>query len=162
MRLFIMPAAAATALLIAGCDVSSPEGTSMSIDAGNGVASVNGGTGEVTLDTPLVKGSFKLPKIQFTADNFDINGVHLYPGTKIGAMNVDAGGGEGDGIVRMQFESPAAVATVREWLRREFEKVGTEVEVKGDSLSGNTDNGAFRIDLKPDGERATGTVTIGA
>lgn len=153
---------AVTGLLLAGCDVSSDKGTSVSIDAGNGVAAVNGGTGEVTLDTPLLKGSFKLPKIQFTADSFDINGVHLYPGTKIGAMNVNAGDGEGDGLVRMQFESPAAVATVRDWLRSEFEKVGTQVKVDGNSLSGDSEGKTFRIDLKPNGDRAAGTVTIGA
>ncbi len=160
MRILMIAAAAMT---LTACDVSGGnEGTSVSIDAGNGAASVNGGTGEVTLDTPLVKGSFKLPKIQFTADNFDINGVHLYPGTRIGAMNVDAGRGEGDGLVRVQFDSPAAVATVRDWLRREFEKAGTQVTVAGDSLTGDTEGKTFRIDLRPQGDRAAGTVTIGA
>lgn len=158
---YLVPLAGAV-LLLAACDRTDDKATSISIDAGNGVASLDGSTGEVTLDTPLAKGSFKLPKIQFTADNFDINGVHLYPGTKIAAMNVDAGTGADDGIVRLRFESPAAVAMVRDWLRGEFEKAGTQIEVKGDSLTGTTDGEPFRIDLRPAGERAAGTVTIGS
>lgn len=150
----------AVALALAGCGRAEDEGTSMSIDTGNGSAAVSGGTGEVSLDTPLLKGKIKLPKLELTADNFDINGVHLYPGTRIGAMNVNATG-EGDGIVSLSFDSPAPVARVRDWLRGEFEKAGTKVEVEGDSLRGETEDKRFRIDLKPAGQRATGKVTIG-
>lgn len=156
----LIPSLALAALLLAGCGRSDEEGTSMSIDAGNGTARVNGGTGEVTLDTPLIKGSIKLPKFDLTADNFEIGGVHLFPGTKIGAMNVNATG-EGEEIVRVAFDSPASLATVREWLRGEFAKAGTRVEVQGDTLRGTTEDKNFRIDLKPAGDRATGTVTIG-
>ncbi len=150
----------ALALATSACSKSNDEGTSISIDAGNGSAAVDGGTGEVTLDTPLIKGKIKLPKLQLTADDFDINGVHLYPGSTLGAMNVNATGKD-DGIVSLTFDSPAPVATVRDWLRGEFEKAGTKVEVEGDSLRGMTEDKAFRIDLQPAGERATGKVTIG-
>jgi len=160
MRSLVVPAAL-LALSLTACDRGNDQGTTVSIDAGNGAASVNGATGEVKLDTPLLKGSIKLPRMQFTGDNFDINGVHLYPGTKIGSMNVNAGGQEGDGVVRMSFESPAAVATVRDWLRDEFAKAGTTVKVSGNTLSGDTDGEPFRIDLQPAGNRAQGTVTIG-
>lgn len=156
----ILPLAAAAALTLAGCSKSNDQGTSISIDTGNGSASVDGRTGEVSLDTPLLKGKIKLPKMDLTADNFDINGVHLFPGTKLGAMNVNATG-EGDGVVSVSFDSPAPVAKVRDWLRGEFEKAGTKVEVQGDSLMGTTEDKKFRIDLQPAGERAMGKVTIG-
>lgn len=158
MRTMIFSLGAALAL--AGCGSPDGNGTSVSIDAGNGAARVDGATGAVTLDTPLVKGSLKLPTFALTADNFEIGGVHLFPGTKIGSMNVN-GTGEGDGRVRMTFDSPASVATVREWLRTEFDKAGTRVEIKGDTLQGMAEDKKFRIDLAPAGERATGTVTIG-
>lgn len=156
MRALMMTLAAVS---LAACDRSADEGTSVSIDAGNGAATVNGATGDVTVDTPVMKGSFKLPKIQFTADNFDINGVHLYPGSKIGAMNVNAD--SGGGRVRVQFESPASVATVRDWLRAEFKKAGMRVDVAGDSVSGTSDGEPFRIDLQPKRDVAAGVVTIG-
>lgn len=160
MRSLLLPVALC-AFGLAACDRQDGQGTTVSIDAGNGAASINGATGEVKLDTPLLKGSIKLPRMQFTGDNFEINGVHLYPGTKIGAMNVNAGGNEGDGVVRMSFESPAAVDTVRDWLAGEFAKAGTTVKVSGNTLSGDTDGKPFRIDLQPAGDRAAGTVTIG-
>jgi hypothetical protein len=159
MRFYIVPALAIAATLGA-CGQRDGEGTTVSIDAGNGAARVDGSTGEVTLDTPLINGSIKLPKLDLTADNFEIGGVHLFPGTRIGAMNVNAKGDE-DGVVRLSFDSPAKLETVRDWLRSEFEKAGTKVEVQGDTLSGTTDGERFRIDLKPAGDRATGTVTIG-
>jgi hypothetical protein len=158
IRTMIFPLVAALALT--GCDSPDGNGTSVSIDAGNGAARVDGATGEVTLDTPLIKGSLKLPTFALTADNFEIGGVHLFPGTKIGLMHVN-GTGEGDGMVRVAFDSPASVATVRDWLRSEFEKAGTRVEIKEDTLQGTAEDKKFRIDLAPAGERATGTVTIG-
>lgn len=147
------------AISLAACGRSGDEGTSVSIDAGNGSAAVDGATGEVTVDTPMMKGSFKLPKIQFTADNFEINGVHLYPGTKIGAMDVNAD--DGGGRVRVKFASPAPVATVRDWLSTEFEKAGMRVDATGNSVSGTSDGKPFRIDLRPQGNQAAGEVTIG-
>ena len=154
-------ASVAAAMLLIGCDVGDKGGTSVSIDAGNGVATADGGTGEVTLDTPLIKGSFQLPTVQFTAENFDINGVHLYPGTKINAVNVNADGGAGEGLVRLRFESPASVDVVRDWLRAEFAKAGTSVSVNGNTLIGTTEDERFRIDLRPAGQQAAGSVTIG-
>ncbi|WBH17499.1 hypothetical protein [Sphingomonas radiodurans] len=159
MRSMVFPLVAAL-LALTGCGSTDGDGTSVSIDAGNGAARVDGGTGEVTLDTPLIKGSLKLPKFNLTADNFEIGGVHLFPGTKINTMNVNARG-EGEGVVRVAFDSPATAATVRDWLRGEFEKQGTKVEVQGDTLRGTSDGENFLIDLKPAGERAKGTVTIG-
>lgn len=159
MRSMILPLAVAT-LMLAGCGRPDDAGTSVSIDAGNGAARVNGSAGEVTLDTPLIKGTIKMPRFDLTADNFDIGGVHLFPGSKIGAMNVNASG-EGDGVVRVAFDSPATLPVVRDWLRTQFEKAGTKVDVQGDTLRGKTDDQDFRIELKPAGERATGTVTIG-
>lgn len=158
MRTMIVPLGVALAL--AGCGRPDGDGTSVSIDAGNGAARVDGATGEVTLDTPLVKGSLKLPTFALTADNFDIGGVHLFPGTRIGSMNIN-GTGANDGMVRVAFDSPAPVATVRDWLRAEFEKAGTRVEIDGNSLQGMAEDKKFRIDLTPAGERAKGTVTIG-
>lgn len=150
----------AAACLLAACGGPNDGGATMSIDTGNGTAQIDGSTGQVTLDTPLIKGSVKLPRLDIAAENFEIGGVRLFPGTKIGAVNIN-GRGEGDGIVRVAFDSPAAIGTVRDWLVQQFQQAGTKVEVRGDSLTGAAEGKKFRIDLKPAGDRATGEVTIG-
>lgn len=154
--------AAPLMLALAACS-GSEDGTSITINTDNGSgAALDGETGEVKIDTPVFQGSFKLPKMQLTADNFDIDGVKLYPGTKIGALNVAANGKGGkDGVVTLKFESPASATTVRDWLKGEFEKAGNAVTIDGNGLRGTTDGDPFRIDLVPNGERASGTVTIG-
>lgn len=157
-RLLLVPVALSIAL--AGCGRSDDAGSSVTINADGGGAAMNGSSGEVSIDTPIFKGSLKLPKFDLTADNFDINGVHLYPGSKIGNVNVNAQGND-DGIVSMTFDSPASVDTVRDWLAAEFAKKGTKVSVDGNRLKGETEDKAFSIDLTPAGDRATGKVTIG-
>jgi hypothetical protein len=147
------------ALPLAACD-RGDNGTSISINGNSAGASVDGKSGEVKIDTPVFKGSFNLPKMNLTADNFDINGVHLYPGSRIADMNINARG-EGDGIVSVKFDSPATPATVRDWFMKEFEKAGVKVSADGNGLKGTTDDKPFRIDLTPQDERAAGTVTIG-
>lgn len=158
MRFLLMPVAL-LALPMTGCDRGG-EGTSISINGNSAGASVDGKSGEVKIDTPVFKGSFNLPKMNLTADNFDINGVHLYPGSRIADMNINARG-EGDGVVSVKFDSPATPATVRDWFVKEFEKAGVKVSTDGNGLTGTTDDKPFRIDLSPQGERAAGTVTIG-
>jgi len=154
--------AAPLLLALAACG-GSGDGTSITLNADNGSgAAIDGKSGEVKIDTPVFQGTFKLPKMNLTADNFDINGVKLYPGTKIGAFNVAANGAGGkDGVVTLTFDSPASATTVRDWLKGEFEKAGNAVTIDGNGLRGTTDDEPFRIDLVPNGERASGTVTIG-
>lgn len=151
---------AAAALPLAACDKHEGEGSTIAINAGNAAASMDGKTGQVSIDTPLFKGSLDLPKIDLTAENFDINGVHLYPGSRIGAVNINARGDDG-GAVSVKFDSPGSVDQVREWLKGQFDKAGTAVKVDGNVLSGKAEDKAFKIELTPAGDRATGTATIG-
>lgn len=170
MRLAVI--AALFALPLAGCDNDKP-GTSISIDAsddhGNTVAHVDGNTGTVSINTPGFTGSLKLPRIQLSADNFDMNGVHLYPGSTISGINVDARGGKGadddsDGIVHVRFDSPAAPGVVRDWLAERLNKAGYRVAPAGSGLAGTTDeNKPFRLELVPAANgHASGTITMGS
>ena len=52
MRSLLLPVTLC-AFGLAACDRQDGQGTTVSIDAGNGAASINGATGEVKLDTPL-------------------------------------------------------------------------------------------------------------
>ena len=153
--------------LLAACDRSDEAGTTVTIGGTNASAGIDAG-GRVKIDTPVFRGDFTLPKINLTADNFDIDGVHLYPGSRIQGVDVRAGEGKGDGKggdddrVTVRFESPADVATVRGWFADAWRKAGKDVAVDGNALRGTTDDKPFAVELTPAGDgRTAGVVRIG-
>lgn len=168
MRLALVTIALAAAPL-AGCG-SDRDGTSITINAGgddgNMVAGVDGNTGQVSLNVPGFKGSLTLPKIQLDAKDFDMNGVHLYPGSTIASMNIDGHDkGETDddgGTVHVVFDSPADPATVRDWFKGRLDHAGFKVADDGMGLSGTTnEDKPFKLDLKPsDAGHSRGTITV--
>jgi hypothetical protein len=153
-------------LPLAACN-GSGGGTAISINSSddNAVGSLDG-NGSATIDTPFFKGKVQLPKLKLDASNFDMNGVHLYPGSTIGDMNIDAHdrpGTKDDGRVRVTFESPASAATVRGWFREKLGAAHFTLLPTGNGLAGKTDEGQpFLLDLTPDGaDKAKGVITIG-
>ncbi|MDQ2893154.1 MAG: hypothetical protein M3R64_08730 [Pseudomonadota bacterium] len=153
------------ALPLAGCN-QPDEGTTISInaDSGNVLGAVDGKSGEVKLDVPGFSGKIKLPKIQLDADNFDLNGVHLYPGSTIDNVNVAGGGKQDSGTVEVSFTSPANPAAVQQWFQDRLNKVGFTVNPGGNGLVGTTDeHKPFALDLSPDGQdRSKGKITLGS
>ncbi|MGW8137290.1 hypothetical protein [Sphingomonas zeae] len=149
------------ALALSACDRPNP-GTSITVNSSDGetLASVDGKSGEVKLDLPGFSGAFKLPKVSLEADNFELNGVHLYPGSKI--RNVDVGNGR-DKAFTMTFDSPADPATVRDWFRDKMGQADFTLTDQGGALVGRTaEEKPFRVDLSPAGSnRSTGTITLG-
>lgn len=156
MRCSTILLAGTLALSLAACDRGG-EGTQIAITA-NGSGGAMGKDGEVKIDTPAFKGAFKLPQINLTAENFDINGVHLYPDSRIASVNVD---GTGKDKVTVRFTSPADPATVRTWFAEQFRQAGTEVKVEGNTLTGRDNDHRFTIDLSPQGPQSAGLVRIG-
>ena len=158
----LLLACAMLALPLAACNRS--EGTPVAINAsdedGNVVAGVSE-SGEVQLNVPGFSGKFKMPKIHLDADDFDMNGVHLFPGSKITTMNVDANGDD-NGRVRVGFESPADANGVRDWFQGKLTAAGFTLKTQGDALVGTTDeNKPFRLEMTPDGDRKSrGMLTI--
>ncbi len=149
------------ALGLSACDRPN-QGTSISINGSDGetLASVDGKSGEVKLALPGFQGAFKLPKVSLEADNFELNGVHLYPGSKI--RNVDVGNGR-DKAFTMTFDSPADPATVRDWFHDKMSDADFTLTDQGGALIGKTaEEKPFRLDLRPAGsDRSTGTITLG-
>ena len=162
------PLLLAALLPLAACGGGGP-GTTISInasDANGNVAFGADANGQLAIDSPLFKGKLKLPKIQLNASDFDMNGVHLYPGSTISGMTIDAkdgaASGDKDGGVRVSFESPAAPAVVRDWFRDKLTTAGFKVADDGTGLSGKTDeNDPFKLDLDADGaNRSKGRIAI--
>lgn len=145
------------------------EGSSFSINSSDSGGNASGasidGKGEATIDTPFFKGKVTLPKLKLDAKDFDMNGVHLYPGSTISGMNVDVKdrpGNDNDGRVRVTFASPAAPATVRDWFKGKLNAAGFKLSDKGNGLTGKTDEDKpFTLELTPDGtDKANGVITI--
>jgi hypothetical protein len=163
MRPFLIVPLAALAL--AGCGVNANDsnpGTDISIDAisdeGNPVkASSDGKTGEVAIDVPGFKANIAMPKINLDADNFEMNGAKLYPGSKILSMKVDhimrAAGTKGDGsaTVRISFDSPATPDVVKAWfLEKLVDTAKYKLTATPTGITGtNEDGDPFTLTLRP-------------
>ena len=159
-----------TLLPLAACG-GSGTGTSFSINAtsdedGNSTITTDS-NGQMAIKAPGFEGAIKLPKFHVNAQNFDFNGVKLYPDSQVSDLNVDAEdgkAGEGKGKVRVAFESPAALAKVQGWFRDKMAARGFRIEADGDGLKGTTDDGdPFRLVLSADGDQKTkGKLEIGS
>jgi hypothetical protein len=154
----------ALALPLAACGSHDEDGTTIALNAqdadSNVTAAMNGETGEVSLDLPGFSAKVDLPKIQLDAEDFDLNGVHLYPGSKITTMNIN--GKDENSQVRIGFESPAAPETVRDWFAPKLKDAGFTLHTEGTGLAGTTEEGKpFTMTLSPaGGDHSTGTITL--
>ncbi|AXJ96054.1 MULTISPECIES: hypothetical protein [unclassified Sphingomonas] len=163
MRAIIAGLPLVAALWLTGCDRPG-DGTSITINVADGNASdgnmlgaIDGKSGEVKVALPGFNGQFKLPKVKLDAGDFQLNGVHLYPGSTIDAVDV----GSGDGV-RVRFTSPAAAPMVRDWFQRRLTDAGFTLKTDGDGLSGRTEeNKPFRLELDGGADRAKGTIVLG-
>ena len=162
MRRLLLLGSAAALMSLGAC--SDKQGASLSINASddNGMVSMNdnGQTGEVALNVPGFSGKLKLPGLHLQGNDIDFNGVNLYPGSKVTAMNAYAHGD--NGVVHIAFDSPASPAAVRAWFQRKLTGAGFTLHAQGNGLAGTTDeNKPFTLDLQPDGAgKAKGTIVV--
>lgn len=148
-------------LALAACD-----GPSIKINArdeGGDNASVSLGNGTIAIKGDGADISLKVPDINLGAGDFNVDGLKLYPGSKIREMNVDAEKGK-DGRVDVAFDAPAALATVKTWFSDALAKNRFKVEAKGDGFEGTTDEGKpFKLELSADGDqKAKGRIEVGS
>ncbi|RYD49179.1 MAG: hypothetical protein EOP60_14320 [Sphingomonadales bacterium] len=145
-------------------------GTSISLTGngtdGEGNVSIKTGVdGGVSIEAPGVSINTKLPRINLTAEDFDVNGLKLYPKSAIRELNAvgnDKLGTKQDSHVTVAFDSPAPLATVRAWFRDNLGKQGFKVEAKGNGFAGTTKDGdPFTLELNADGEdKAKGKIEV--
>ena len=130
------------------------------------VAVASDGSGHMSIKAPGIEGSIKLPKIDIDAADFDVDGVKLYPGSKIHDFNISAAdraaSGKDQGQVTIAFDSPASLDKVQGWFRDNMAQQGFKVAPKGNGFAGTTsDGGAVTLDLTADGdERTTGKMIL--
>lgn len=157
-------AAFALPLLLAACG---PGGnTNISIHDADGDVNIStDDNGHASIKLPGLDASIKLPKMDITGSNFDVNGVKLYPGSTVKDVNVDATSGDGkDGRVALKFEAPASLDKVQTWFRDAMAQHHFKVSPQGSGFAGTTDDGQpITLELEADGpDKARGTMTVGA
>lgn len=155
----VLPVAAA----LAACG-GDGEGTSISIQGDNGSVTAQADKdGKVSVKAPGFEGSIKLPKFNIGAENFEIDGVKLYPGATVSSLNIDdRQDGTKSGGVNVTFDAPADAARVRDWFREQMEGAGFTVTGNRDELTGKTKSGS-PYTLKIDGigdAKSRGTLTV--
>lgn len=161
-------------MLLAACgqgdrDQANAGGAEININAGDkdgGVQITSGkGGSKLAIKGDGVDLDFDLPdfsKIDVAAD-FDIDGVKLYPGSKVTSVNVDASdkSGADKAIVKLGFTSPTTPAKAAAWMAGEFAKQKVRVTRSGDTLTGKSEDGDdFTIRFSPDGANAKGEALI--
>lgn len=155
--IYLLPLMALALTACGTADDDGKPGTDIAIDIktdeGKPVqASADGKTGAVAVNIPGFKAEIALPKIKLGADDFDINGVKLYPGSSVLAMAIAQEPGNADITnVKLSFDAPAAPDVVKRWFVEKFgEKSGMTVTSTATGLTGTTDDGdPFTLELKP-------------
>lgn len=165
---FILPLVLLAGVSACGSSDDAKEGTSVSINAKDkeGAVAINadGKTGKVSVNLPGFSANLKLPKMMLDHSNFDLEGVKLYPESKVRSVNIDAdsAGGDDKANVRILFESPAELAKVKAWFKTGFSEEGIKFAETPTGFSGTTNDGdPFAVALTPNGTTATsGTINI--
>lgn len=131
-------------------------------------ASADSKTGNVKLAFPGAKLDIDVPAEMFAGANLEMDGIKLYPGSKIDTVNVVAKDRAGSGRhgdeakVDMGFTSPATPAVVRAWMLAQTAHLDRPLVAVGDGLTGRSRDGhAIAVALTPlDGGRTRGAIKI--
>ncbi len=104
-----------------------------------------------------------MPNIDIKADDVDIGGVDMYPGTKLKSFNIDAGKSSGTekAIVRVGMTYPATAASVADYYEGAMKQKDVTYTRNGGNFSGTTDDGdSFTLAIADAGKTSTGELTI--
>ncbi len=131
--------------------------TAVSVNADGNVSITSPGDSQgIAVSVPGFNAKVNIPGLDLGSDNMDIDGVKLYPGTKLQAVNVNGFDGAG-GDVKMNFTSDAAPAVLAKYYADAAREHGfTDVAVN------TTDAKSALTAIKPDGDRMTIALSPGA
>ncbi len=138
-------------LLLTACTSSGDtdsDGTDMSIDFSDDDTPDSGkikiGDGEEGGKFSIKADGFALdvdlPSITLDSDDFDMNNVTLYPGSKVTGLNIEDTEGSG-GKVTMSFTAPLGVEKLTDWYETKMKEEDFTVTRSMAGLSGKTDEG---------------------
>lgn len=166
----IIPLMALATLAACGGRHSDEDGTSVTInakdDGGSDVSiKADGATGKVSLKVPGFDAKVNLPKIMLDGADFDLDGVKLYPESKVRSINIDADDTQQKDTakVNVAFDAPADVAKVKTWFKTGLTDKKASFTETADGFSGKTNDGdEFVIALRASGAATQGTINVAA
>jgi hypothetical protein len=122
----------------------------------------DGNDASIAIDLPGIKGNFKLPKLTIASDDVDIDGVRLYPGSRVHAFEIAGEDGANEGSLTLRFEADASPATVQRYFLDAFRDKGVSARAQGSGVAGTDHDGKpFSILLDGKGSGTRGVVKIG-
>jgi hypothetical protein len=170
MNRFPVLLALAPLALLSACGSSEDDGkrgTDISINAkdpqGDVAIKADGQTGKVSINVPGFDANVALPKVMLESGDFDIDGVKLYPGSKVSSVNVnaDSDGENKSANVKIAFTAPAEPEKVRAWFAKGFADSDVMATATATGFSGTTEEeGRFTMTLTPAGATTAGIVEI--
>ncbi len=145
-------------LLLSACTNTADadgEGSSISIDLSDNDTpdseKVEIGNGEENGKFSIKADGFALdvdlPSVTLDSDDFDMNNVTLYPGSKVTGLNIEDKDGAG-GKVTMSFTAPIGAEKLTDWYETKMKEDKFTVARSQTGLSGKTEDGdAFTLQL---------------
>lgn len=166
----------ATLFAVAACGHQAHEETQTSVtrdgvttttvtkrDAGAAGAPISG----LNIDSDKFKANIEIPGLTFGGDHLDMDGMKLYPGSKVTGVRVHAVDrpANNTGEVAMTFASPAAPAVVARHMADQARQAGFTVAsasdtlVSGSKVDGDKNN-RFSVTLNPNSDGTVGVMTL--
>jgi hypothetical protein len=155
----------AVPLVLAACQVKvgkdeTDNGASVSVGA-DGNVSVRSAEGDkgLAISVPGFEAKMNIPGLQMGGENMDIDGMKLYPGTKLDAINVN--GHDKEGGVDMRFTSAAAPAALARYYAdsaraHDFANVKVTTDGAASTLTADKpDDDKLTITMAPDPKGGT-------
>jgi len=160
-------------MLLAACefkvggDKADKDAASLKVAAdGNVAISADDGGKGFSLSVPGFEGKVDIPGIDLGGGDMDIDGMKLYPGSKLNGINVTDREGPGNGMVDMRFTSPAAPGTVAAYYAKaardnDFTAIKLTSSGAGATVNANNPDGdPITISLAPDKAGTAGRILI--
>jgi len=134
---------------------------------GDGANAATGKDG-VSIDTPVFSARVKLPLIDLDSGHVDLDGMKLYPGSRVTGVDMDSAGDSHKGRVEIAFTSPDAPDRLLAYYRQAARDDGFAVSAPGTGPGGETvldgarDAGAkgFHLVIGPDGAGTKGSILL--
>lgn len=150
-----------------GKDDGAKDSASVKVDANGNVAiAANDGADGVSVSVPGFEGKVKIPGMELGGDHMDIDGMKLYPGSKLSGINVTDQSGAGTGVVEMRFTSAATPDKIAAYYaaaapENDFTDVKV-AEAKGVSTvtARKSDGDRLTITINPAASGSAGTILI--
>lgn len=144
--------------VLGACDRKG-EGTAVEIRSNNGstqITTTPGKDSHLKIDTPGIKADIDVPFLGTLTEKMDIDGVKLYPGSKIAGININADKGKDDGRLVLRFQAPAARDKVAQWFQQQFAANNFKMTLQGSRFTGTNDDGKpVTLDIRDSANGAT-------